>query len=497
MSSSEINERLFDEKLTQLESVRSWSPRVISRLETTIRTADDYDLFRINPLRYAADRNMAENEAIDLFLYGTKFGLFEMEWHLICPSCGHVVESFSELAHLHTHYVCASCTAEYTAALDDYIEVSFTISPQIRDNAFRHPDSLSIADYYLKYHLSKALLPTPTVENYTGEHSVMFYLEPQETRRFTIDLVPGICVLRGRSRLPAIVLLVSPAGSPEKQVYSLQALEGNLEPLDQPLEPTQIQGPVFTRNSPRTGYVNSGVFEFNVENLMERHMPMWLSNFSPENAGGENFVTLAPFLNGKKLLTTQTFRDLFRTEIVQADEGIGVRDITFLFTDLKGSTAMYDTIGDAKAYYLVRQHFDTLGKSIVENSGAVVKTIGDAVMATFLNPQDAVKAAIAMLQGVESFNRSISQEIILKIGIHRGHSIVVTLNDRLDYFGQTVNIAARVQGLADAKEIFITDDAFNTPGMEQAVADCVVSAEQVSLKGVSGKLRVHKITLHA
>ena len=97
-----------------------------------------------------------------------------------------------------------------------------------------------------------------------------------------------------------------------------------------------------------------------------------------------------PFLSGKKMLTTQTFRDLFRSDVVSGSEGIGVRDINFLFSDLKGSTDLYDRIGDLKAYYVVRQHFDTLSRVITRNSGAIVKTIGDAVMATFMNPVDAV-----------------------------------------------------------------------------------------------------------
>src|SRR6185503_2245201 len=69
-------------------------------------------------------------------------------------------------------------------------------------------------------------------------------------------------------------------------------------------------------------------------------------------------LALKPSLSGKNLLTTQTFRDLFRSEVINTDETLSIKDITFLFTDLKGSTAMYEQIGDAKAYFLVHQHFD-------------------------------------------------------------------------------------------------------------------------------------------
>src|SRR5262249_42773512 len=150
-------------------------------------------------------------------------------------------------------------------------------------------------------------------------------------------------------------------------------------------------------------------------------------------------------------------------------------------------------IGDPKAYYLVRQHFDTLSSAVARHSGAVVKTIGDAIMATFMNPVDAVQAALDMIKELDVFNRSISENLNLKIGIHTGHSIAVTLNDRLDYFGQTVNIAARVQGLADGDEIYVSHDAYIYPGVAEALAGCQVEPEQVAVKGVSDRLQVYKV----
>jgi class 3 adenylate cyclase len=222
---------------------------------------------------------------------------------------------------------------------------------------------------------------------------------------------------------------------------------------------------------------------------------MWMANFTGEPP--RNGITFDPFLSGKRLLTTQTFRNLFRSETVSVDEGIGVKDITFLFTDLKGSTALYDQIGDPKAYFLVRQHFDTLGHAVNRFEGATVKTIGDAIMAAFMNPLDAVHAALEMLHDIEVFNRNISDKLVLKIGIHTGHSIVVTLNDRLDYFGQTVNIASRVQGLADAGEIYISKDVYSFPGVQEAIAGCQIASEQVAVKGVSEKLQVYKISSRA
>ena len=226
---------------------------------------------------------------------------------------------------------------------------------------------------------------------------------------------------------------------------------------------------------------------------MTTKSPVWMILYPPDYK--PNYKELSPFLSGKRLLTSQTFRTLFRTEHGEGTEGLGVKDITFLFTDLKGSTDMYDRIGDLKAYSLVSQHFVALEKVIARNSGAVVKTIGDAVMATFMNPLDALKTAVEMLNDISDLNQNLSDALILKIGIHRGPSIVVSLNKHLDYFGQTVNIAARVQGLAGANEIYMSSDARNFPGVEGLLNHLEVSTEDVSLRGVHKRLEVSKIVV--
>src|SRR5207342_2222535 len=103
-----------------------------------------------------------------------------------------------------------------------------------------------------------------------------------------------------------------------------------------------------------------------------------------------------PFLTAKRLLSNQTFRDIYKTDTLDVDQGLKVTSLTFLFTDLKGSTALYDRVGDIVAYDLVREHFRILQEIVASEGGAVVKTIGDAVMATFPTPDRAVSAALRM-----------------------------------------------------------------------------------------------------
>jgi len=158
----------------------------------------------------------------------------------------------------------------------------------------------------------------------------------------------------------------------------------------------------------------------------------------------------------------QTFRDLFSNEALRPGEQISVGTLTVLFTDLRNSTKLYREIGDATAFGRVMNHFDVLKKVITEEDGALVKTIGDAVMAIFRRPVGALKAMLAAQEILASPAEGMSP-LTLKAGIHEGPCIAVTLNDRLDYFGSTVNMAARLESLSTGDDVVIShaiyDDA--------------------------------------
>jgi class 3 adenylate cyclase len=198
-----------------------------------------------------------------------------------------------------------------------------------------------------------------------------------------------------------------------------------------------------------------------------------------------------PFLTAKRLLTNQIFRDIYRTDTLDVDQGLKLTSLTFLFTDLKGSTELYDRVGDLVAYDLVREHFRVLNEIVASEAGAIVKTIGDAVMATFPTPDRALAAALRMRDSV----RVIKNDLVIKIGIHEGPCLAVTLNDRLDYFGQTVNIAARVQGLADAQAILATKSVVEYPQVSKMleVSKLAPTAQDTTLRGVAGKMMIYQI----
>ncbi len=470
-----IDEKLLEERLAALEAARLWSPRVVSRLETLLRSGDETAVFRINPIRFAAEKGVSEAEAIDLFLHGTQAGLFEMDWLLLCPMCSDVVESLHSLQKLHSHYHCHLCQGDYEAVLDDYIAVTFTVSPAVRRVRFHDPASLSVTDYAFIYKAtSDGLTPegVPWADVIKSSIRALQWLSPGETVRLEFDAVEGMLLgvdMESDAHFDFIV-----AGEPAKEIQHVLIDFG-----------TDIC-------RPDAGAVKPGRVLFEVHNTTADHRAVFAVLQVPPGGPPHAMLQFKPFLSGKRLLMTQTFRDFFRSEVIRGTEGLAVRDITVLFTDLKGSTALYDRIGDLNAYVQVQRHFEQLVDVTVRHQGAVTKTIGDAVMAAFLTPADAMRAALEMRQSVEQMNRDRPQrDFILKIGIHRGASIAVTLNDRLDYFGQTVNIASRVQHLADGDEIVITESVRRSEGIGEIVAPYRVEQSTAELKGISEPVPVY------
>ena len=162
-------------------------------------------------------------------------------------------------------------------------------------------------------------------------------------------------------------------------------------------------------STPDAGTIAPGKVIFEMTNVADKRFAFGILQLPP-GVDRPPPLHFAPFLSGKRLLTTQTFRDLFRSEVIRGSEGLGVKDIALLFTDLKGSTALYDRIGDLNAFALVQQHFDRLQDVTVRHNGAIIKTIGDAVMAAFLNPADAVQAALDMRSEIASFNAAAARQ---------------------------------------------------------------------------------------
>jgi class 3 adenylate cyclase len=449
---------------------------VVDAIERLIREATDHELNHINVLAFAARNKLDEERVIGAFLHAARLGLFEMSWNVLCPGCGGVLESGMSLKSINqSEYSCALCAAGYEPTLDEMVEVTFTVSPRVRKIAAHDPDTLPMHEYMRQIFWSSGIdLPDD------------FERLLEEIVLDAVELPPGERAILSL-QLPAEFVIVM-----EPVTHAAQFIDVKGEPTRE----RQTLSLVLNESHPQndTLVMQPGPLRISLENRTNRRVlpSVWV-------AGNELHDMLKRrrlFLTAKRLLTNQTFRDLYRTDTLDIDQRLKITSLTFLFTDLKGSTELYERVGDLVAYDLVREHFRVLHEIVAAETGAVVKTIGDAVMATFPTPDHAISAALRMRDAMHSLNEQRGQEdLLLKIGIHEGPCLAVTLNDRQDYFGQTVNIASRVQGLAVSRSIFATDNVVENPEVSRVIArqGLQPTLQKTSLRGINDEFLVYEI----
>jgi class 3 adenylate cyclase len=157
-------------------------------------------------------------------------------------------------------------------------------------------------------------------------------------------------------------------------------------------------------------------------------------------------------------------------------------------------------VGRPTSSFIVHARFAHLRNRA--GNGFVVKTVGDAVMAAFSRPDHAVRAALAIQDDVASFNAArgggaSATPIVLKLGLHAGPCIAVTTGDVLDYFGATVNIAARLEHQCRGGEVIVSEALARDAETAATLADRTQIEEMAMLRGVSAPVRFVRISVGA
>jgi class 3 adenylate cyclase len=455
---------------------QSADPACAAAIESAVAEASDQDLCRINALAFAKKNKLDEERTIAAFLHAARLGLFELSWNVLCPACGGVLEAGGTLKTVnHDEYGCTLCAADYKPTLDEMVEVTFTVAPRVRRIAGHYPDALSEAEYYRQIFWSSGMDLPENLEESLAE----FTLD-------SIELPPGAKGVLSIP-LPKGYMIVFDPVTHSRQVIAVKG---------EPTRERQALSVVFNKVKAPLGSVElrPGPLRLSFENRTDRRVlpALWVSG----DALHHLLAKRRPFLTAKRLLTNQTFRDLYNTDTLDPDQRLKITSLTFLFTDLKGSTALYERVGDLVAYDLVRQHFGVLYEIVASETGAVVKTIGDAVMATFPTPDRALAAALRIREAMARINAERGNEdLLLKIGIHEGPCLAVRLNNNQDYFGQTVNIAARVQGLASSRAIFVTQPVIEDPNTAKILQGQSLhpSMHRAALRGIADETTVYEI----
>lgn len=404
----------------------------VGRLVELIEWADDLTLLRLRSHALADVWKVSRREMLELCLRATRAGLLDLQWDLLCPLCRGANESNSTLRDINSQIHCEACNIDYKINFDRSVELTFRPNASVR--------KIEAQDYCIggpgvTPHIIAQQLLAPG-----AERNVALRLERGRYRLRTLELDGGQDVLVCDDGAQSVTLRACPEGwmKDEARLSTNASLR---------LENATVSEQLF---------------------VLER------MTWSDQAATAAEVTAL------------QIFRDLFATEALRPGEQIYVSSLTVLFTDLRGSTKLYREIGDATAFGRVMNHFDVLREAIAEEEGAVVKTIGDAVMAVFRRPVAALRAMLKA-QRILAAPPDGMMPLRLKAGLHSGPCIAVTLNDRLDYFGSTVNMAARLEGQSNGDDIVISAAIRNDPEVKTLLDDaaCHLAAERfdIMLKG--------------
>ena len=455
---------------------QSAAPQVVASLKTIVESGSAKALNRINPIAFATTYGFSEEEVIRTFLHSARLGVFDLSWNMLCPGCGGVLETGPALKILgQSQYFCSLCAGDFQTTLDERVEVTFTINPRVRRIAAHEPHTLSLVEYVTQIFWGSSVEIPENVTELIEEITLdSMELGPGERAALSLTLPPGFVVIFDPVSHTTLFLDAKGEETRERRNVSIVFNEVHAHAGTIPMQP----GPV----------------RLSLENKSTRRSLacVWVAGETLHSIFGHR----RPFLSATQLLSNQTFRDLYRTGTLDEEQRLKITSLTVLFTDLRGSTALYDRVGDLVAFDLVRSHFAALLETIAAEGGAVVKTMGDAVMATFPTPDRAVRAAMGMRRALSKLNEARGgEDLALNIGLHEGPCLAVMIDDRQDFFGQTVNVASRVQGLADPSAILVTKPIIENAIVARTLADAgaQVNVRKSSiLRGVSEVVAVYE-----
>ncbi len=419
--------------------------RQLDRLIDVLSYDDETIVSHLRPYELADAWGAQRDEVLALCLYATRATMLNLQWDLLCPLCRGAKLTAPTLSGLPQHIHCEACHIDFTANLEHSVELTFRPSPAIREIDMQ---AYCVGGPQTTPHIvAQQLMPAET------SRTISLPLEPGRYRARTLSIPGGQWFQAADMGHEELSLRMSEQGWPnDEQAVALQA-----------------------------AYV--------LQNSTSREQLLIIERA----AWSDQSVTVAD------ASLHHTFRDLFPMEVLRPGRQIEVGSLTVAFTDLLDSTHMYLTLGDAPAFDRVMKHFDVLREAIVAESGSITKTVGDAVMAAFHEPVSALRALL-------SAQRALAAQptpLVLKVGMHHGPCIAVTLNDRLDYFGSTINIAARVQGLSAGGDVIVSDSVWRDPGVREwwrtAGPEQHLQAESIetTLKGIDGVFQVWRIRDHA
>ncbi|WP_191687910.1 adenylate/guanylate cyclase domain-containing protein [Sporosarcina gallistercoris] len=432
--SIQVNERLLQDAEHHLKEL-SLERNLVDSFIRTIRMESDEAVTSIQPYRWAFEHGFTKQQAVRLFLFASETGVLDYEWSLMCPNCRVAKDHASVLKDVKKTVHCDLCGVDFDLDFENYVEMTFHVNGAIR-----------------KTNEETFCINGPT----NSPHTVgQFRIPPHAITHIPWSSIPKdmqVRLVKYNFKIPFI-------------------FQPNMESSQIHLQPDGITEP-FLIQSRNISIVN----ESDEELVVAFEETRW-----------DEFA-----LTAREVTSLQLFRDLLPAEVLAPGMQIGVGKLTILFTDLKDSTQLYERVGDARAYSDVQKHFTSLGSIIRAHEGTIVKTIGDSIMAAFASNIQALYAALEIQSSVSSLNNLLNNPVTIKVGLHEGPVIAVNANGVLDYFGRTVNMAARVQQQSTGGDIVLKKNLFDELDMEESLG--TAKEFSTTLHGMDSPIQLVRLT---
>jgi len=405
---------------------RGVDPTLIERLGEFLAGAPAQEVARIRPLALARRLGVDPEGLVAACLLGAREGTLVLLWDLICPACRVPSQVIDTLRNLGEHAHCDACRLDFSLDFANSVELIFRAHPEIRD--------ADVAVYCIG---GPAHSPHVAAQARVG---------PGERLALELALAEGSYRLRGPQLPFAVDFRVD-----------LRATAGGWD-----LALARAPGADLPRSLRPGGQV------LTLANDLDREVVVRVERVAPREDA----------LTAGRASTHALFRELFPGEILGPGQLVNIATATFLVTELVGSARLYDDLGDARAFGLIHEHFRRIDAVVRGEGGALIKTVDERVHAAFTDPVAAVQAALALPGAVAAGAGPDGAGLAIRVGLHRGPSMVATLNEHLDYFGSTVRIAAAIPGYAQGGDVLAT----------QAVASEPRVAALLQARGLTGEV---------
>lgn len=404
--------RRLEERFVRIRSSgNSFEPRVLDTLEQYLEFASDLDVARLRPLAFAERFGLKPDEVVEACLLAAREGALILLWDILCPTCRIPSDVKETLKGLADHGHCEACNADYELDFAKSIELIFRAHPEIRTAETK------------TYCVGGPAFSSHVV--------AQIRLQADERLNLQLRLNDGQYRLRG-PQLPYVIdFRVAPTGRVGRWEIDLAR-------------------PIAKQDVPT---IRGG----------EQVLSLFNSHSDPRQIRIERLASRADALTAADAARLPAFRDWFPDEVLSPGQMVSLTTVTLLGCQIASASELYAALSDQAACSYILKHLQSMASIVSSHSGCVIKTMNDGLNTVFPSTHHAIAAAS------EIAHASAAWDVTIRQAIHQGSAIVATINDRLDYFGETPQFLEELLYRSLPNELWISDRSWNDSSLVSAL----------------------------